>query len=284
MNNVFRRIVILFTAIIVSIAAVSTVYLSNLFKEQRVIEDVDHLSGQRIGVISAYEGDYLLSDRKDLTLLRYDTEADLLVALCYRQVDAAALTDDMARYVLRNASGFKINETPIASNGLASLFVEGSEYMQEFADFLEVFKKSGRYEEYVNKVNNDEYYDGSPLPEETGTGKVLRIGYLPDYMPTVFKDAKTNHANGSEVEIYIEFANYMNYQIEWFAESETTAVTDIAYKKIDICLAGYSEIYRAECDDSPYSDLGPTYMESSIVLLEVEDYEQLSLGAIAKEE
>jgi len=283
MNDVFKKIVVLFVSLLLIIMTISVAYFSNLFKHSRTIGDVDHLSGQRIGVITAYEGDYLLSDREDITLLRYDTQPEVLIALCYKQVDAVALTREMAEYVVNVCSGFMINEKPIAKNNLASLYKEDSKYMAEFEEFLNEYKKSGAYDLFLESIENDAYYDGSSITDETGTGEVIKIGYVLDFLPVVFEDAINHCPNGFEVEIMRQFANYKNYQIEWIKETETSGLSDVYYGKIDILLSGYTEIYRKECDNSEYVDLGPNYLESDIVLLEVEDYDNIVMGEIPEE-
>jgi len=265
------------------IGFLAAIYFKNQFANSRKIDRIDNLSGQRIGVITAYEGDYLLSDRQDITLQRYNSEADLLVALCYRQVDAAALTYDMANYVVSLSSGFKIHEQPIATNNVASMFSEGSKYMAEFEDFLQVIKENGEYDKYLERYYNNEYYDGSPITEQTGTGEIVRIGYNYNLIPIAFEDTINHCPNGSEVDIYIMFANYMNYKIEWVKEAETSGVNDLYYGKIDILLAGYSEVYREDCETSPYVDMGPSYRDSYIVLLEVEDYDNLKIGVLEED-
>jgi len=283
MNDVFKRIVILFVVLILSMATISVAYFSNLFKHSRTIEDVDHLSGQRIGVITAYEGDFLLSDREDITLLRYETQPEVLIALCYKQVDAIAFTREMAEYVVNVCTGFKINDKPIAKNNLASLYQDDSKYIGEFEEFLQEYKKSGEYDKFLESCENNAFYDGSPITEETGTGEVVRIGYILDFLPVVFEDTINHCPNGFEVEIMRQFANYKNYQIEWVKETETSGLSDVYYGKIDILLSGYTDIYRKECDNSEYVDLGPSYLASDIVLLEVEDYDNIVMGELPEE-
>jgi len=284
MNDVFKKIVVYIVTVAVVVGFLSTYYFVNQFSNSREIGDVDNLTGQRIGVITAYEGDYLLSDRDDITLQRYDTQADLLIALCYKQVDAVALTDDMAKYIVDVSTGFKINDKPIATNNVASLFRNDSKLIGEYEEFLEVIKANGEYDKFIERYQNGEYYDGSPITEQTGTGEVIKVGYLFDFIPVVFEDAINKCPNGSEVDIFIMFANYMNYKIDWVVETETSGLTDIYYGNIDCLLAGYSEIYRDECDKSEYLDMGPNYRDANIVLLEVEDYDNIKIGELKEGE
>ena len=47
----------------------------------RPITDVNNLEGRRVAVNLAWEADYYLSGRKDMTLIQYDSFADMIMAL-----------------------------------------------------------------------------------------------------------------------------------------------------------------------------------------------------------
>jgi len=283
MSNTFRRILFVFAIIAAFCIAASALFFSGLFRPAREIENVDHLTGQRIGVILAYEGDYVLSDREDITLCRYDTEADMIVALFYRQVDAVATTLDAAQYVLSKTKGLRIAEEPIDANGMATMFQEDSELMHEFNDFLAVYRETDEYRDYVSRCDSQGYYDGSPVTEETGTGKVIRLGYCIDYVPIIFYDTVNNCVNGSEADIFRRFANYMNYRIEWIEEGEVQAYLDLPAGKIDAMLDGYSDVYREECELDPTTDMSDAYRDSQIVLIEVADFGSVSVENYVQE-
>ena len=55
------------------------------------IEDVSDLGGRTVGVNLVWSADYMLSDRDDMTLVRYNTVASLVMALRYGQVDVIAM-------------------------------------------------------------------------------------------------------------------------------------------------------------------------------------------------
>lgn len=283
MNNTFKKIVILAAASLLCLS-VLTFYFVNEFRNSRAIGDVDNLSGQKIGVVSAYEGDYLLSDREDITLLRYDTESDLLVALCYQKVDAIAVATDNANYYMSVTTGLKINDKPIDHLGMCSLFEEDSNLMHEYNDFIAEFKQTEEYQEYLYRVDNQLFYDGSQTTPETGTGETINVGYITTYIPVVFKDAINKIPNGSEVEFLRLFANAHNYKINWIEVSESTTTQDLLSGKMDIILAGYSDVYRDEYDVFPVADLGDNYRECDLLLLEIEDPDNLSIGALYEEE
>ena len=66
----------------------------------RPIEDIHNLDGRRVGVGLGYSTDYLLTGRDDMALMRYDSTADMLMALRYRRVDAIAAERPVANQIM----------------------------------------------------------------------------------------------------------------------------------------------------------------------------------------
>jgi len=283
MTNTFNRILILLITSLLFVVVVSIVFFTGEIKNAKAVNNVDHLTGQRIGTPSAYEGDYVLTPRDDITLLRYDTEADCLMALYYKKIDAIALVNDGGKYLLTKSSGLKINDTPIDYSGMCTLFVKDSIWTDRFNEWLKEYKKTEEYQEYLDKADNLKFYDGSEILEETGTGETIRIGYVEDYIPVSFTDTESRLPNGSEVDIFRRFANDCNYQIKWFPITEENGSSMIVAKQIDCILVGYSDVYANEVSKSLYSELSDIYRDSKIVLLEVEDYDKFSINSYLEE-
>ena len=269
----------MFASIIVFTVAISVAFFRGDFSFAKEVSDVDALTGQRIGVMTAYESDYLLSDRSDITLKRYDSEADLMVALCYKQVDAISYIKEYGKYILKRTKGFEMVDGSLAQTGYALIYdkVRQQELADEFNEWLAVFMESDRYDEYCRKIDNIDFYDGSPITEETGTGKMIAVAYIYDYVPIVFADAKTGLPNGYETEIIRLFANDMNYKIEWVETTDSIVWNLLLAGKVDLYLGGYSELYRSEMDSSEYYGMSDNYYVTDIVLMKVSDYDNISL-------
>ena len=60
-------------------------------QKREAISDVNDLEGRRVGVALAWGPDYLLTGRDDLELIRYNTMASMVMALCYDRLDAIAV-------------------------------------------------------------------------------------------------------------------------------------------------------------------------------------------------
>lgn len=285
MNNVLKRIMIVFIINVVFIGLSIGLFFKTEFASATKITKADHLTGQRIGVVSAYEADYILTSRNDVTLYRYDSEGDTLMALCYGQVDGIAYIKETADYFLNRTTGLKeidgnlgqVGYCFIVTNRTDGLFEEYNEWVIKFID-------SDGNREIKEKLENDFYVDGSPVYEETGTGKTIKIGFIPTYMPVSFLDTQTEVANGFEVEIIKRFANDKNYKIEWIETNEEGALMLMRNKGIDFYVGGYTDVYREEFENVDYVKMAQPHLYSDIKILVVDDWDNLSILNFMEEE
>ena len=287
MNNVVRKITFMFINILVVTVVIASVFFGNELKSARQVtgENIDQLTGQRIGALTAWEADYILSGRDDITLKRYDEAGDMLMALCYKQIDAAALGSSLASYIMQKVTGLKVLDEPIDHDKYCAVqYVENKELNQQFDAWAESFYGSARSDEIREKIYNNYYSDGCGKIEETGTGEVIKVGYNIDGQPCTFIDTISGGPRGFEVDIMTMFANDNNYQIEWVEATETTVYPFIEQKKIQLYVGGYAEVYRGEFDVNPDFELSKPYLEYDIVVLVVDDWNNLSLNNYQEEE
>ena len=85
--------------------------------EYRPITDVSNLEGRRVGVMLGYEVDYALTGREDLELFRYDTIADMVMALNFDKLDALAV-DDLMWKVMSGVSVGLARVAPLRHYGI----------------------------------------------------------------------------------------------------------------------------------------------------------------------
>ena len=64
------------------------------------IDDVSDLGGRTVGVNLEWSADYMLSDRDDMTIVRYNTVASLVMALRYGHIDAIAIERPTAHDIM----------------------------------------------------------------------------------------------------------------------------------------------------------------------------------------
>lgn len=246
----------------------------------RPIEDINNLDGRRVGVVLAWSPDYLLSDREDMELMRYDMLADAVLALCYQRVDAIAIERAFSIDVTNNLEGVRVVEEPIATDQLVT-FVSNdrADVLEQFNVFIAEFKHSAEYAELMERVRGMETEFETRYVENTGTGPVLRVGMETAAYPFIDYDIEDDAHYGIDAEIITHFANAYNYQIEFVDGTYDSMIQSLAAGKLDICICGLSELYRDEVELSGRALVSDPYMDMEIVFIEIADRSQLNMVA-----
>ena len=265
MNNVLKRIIALIIAGIVFVVLISVVFLFNDVRNARTIENGDKLTGQRIGVISGWESDYYLSNRKDITLKRYDTMADLFMSLNYKQVDAIAIDSVTYAMAKRSIAGIKELDDPlVTTNYCVYVKKHDTELLNKVNDFFEYFKNSDEYDEFVEHYYDMDWINNGELTKQTGTGDTLRVGYIIDYYPFEYVEAD-GEIRGNEVELIIQLANYYNMKLEFVPATSESFAMAIKNNMVDVIIASINDMYRSETEQETSSvDTTDGYIESKI--------------------
>ncbi len=102
--------------------------------EPNFITDVNNLEGRRVGVNLSWDADYALTGRKDMELYRYDSLADMMMALGYDKVDAIAIDDMSYILISKHSTGLKKIEPEIKKTGYLWNFRE-AELRDQFNEF-----------------------------------------------------------------------------------------------------------------------------------------------------
>ena len=220
--------------------------LSNDIKYSRSDTKIDELSGKTVGVIIGWESDYLLSDREDINLKRYESAAELFMALNYKQIDVVVVDEATLMQAQGSLTGIKILGEPLTTIQYTIYIKKGDDKtMNEMNEFIDAFKKSDEYEKFVEHYYDLEWIKSGQLSEQTGTGEEIKIAYITDYYPFEYI-TENNTPEGSEVEFAIQFANYYNYRIKWVESTPNTAYMDIIAGKAQIVLTSATDVYRRE--------------------------------------
>lgn len=216
--------------------------------EYRPITDVNDLEGRRVAVNLAWEADYLLSGRKDLTLVQYDTFADIILALGYDKVDAFAVDGLVWKVFQANSSGLARVEPPCGSVGYAAYFSGGREaLMEEFNAFLEDYRRTEAYADHMARLESFDglEYVGPEIPL-TGTGETLRVATMPEEFPRAFLEAGEDVPSGFDLEALKLFANERNYQLEFYYTVYEDIIQGLRSGTYDLATGYLSDVYRAE--------------------------------------
>ena len=249
----------------------------------RPIEDVNDLEGRRVAVNLSWEADYLLNGRKDLTLVQYDSFADIILALGYDKVDAFAVDGLVWKVFQANSRGIARVEPPCGSVGYAAYFSGGrGALMEEFNAFLEGYRQTEAYADHMARLEsfNGLEYVGPEIPL-TGTGETLRVAIMAEEFPRAFLPAGEDVPAGFDLEARKLFANEGNYQLEFYYTSYTDIMQGLRSGTYDLAIGYLSDVYREEVlgagllvsdllDEIPIYFVEKTQREISVDLSEME--------------
>ena len=216
--------------------------------EYHPITDINDLEGRRVGVNLAWESDYYLSNREDMTLYRYDDTAGMILALGYDIVDALAL-DEMSWKIMNNLSdGLVIAGPPFGRTGYLLYFASDKpELMEDFNLFLAEYKKTDEYQDYLEREDAFDGVDyiGPDIPL-TGTGDTLRVAFEPEGFPRTFVRPGEDVPTGYDLEILKHYANANDLQLEFMPSNYNDAIIGLQHGLYDV-FAGYlSDVYRED--------------------------------------
>lgn len=254
-------------------------------RSYRPIDNVEDLDGRKIGVTMGYAADYILSPRdgRDMFLYRYDTNADMLMALCYRQVDAIVV-DALTWQVINSSNkGLHRVEEPAAMDGSILYSQRNKADLRDaFNEFIAEYRQTEAYADLAERIQN---FDGSNYAyhsqEMTGTGRKVIMGYDMECYPFCFVTAG-GEMQGFEVELMIAFANANNYQLELVPSAELDMYMGIENNKYDMIFGQISIAYAGEAELIGIPTTDP-YFERPLYFVEVDDLSQVEIGEMLEE-
>lgn len=213
--------------------------------EPNLITDINDLKGMKVGVNLSWESDYALTGRDDMQLYRYDSTADMILALGYDKIDAICMDEMMWKLMEGCSSGLIRIEPDVKQTGYIWIFND-EKLKNEFNEFLKEFKKTPEYETFVNreKAYDGEYVD--PEISRTGNGRVLRVAFDLAGYPRAFFNPGEDEPMGFDFEPLILFANAKNYQLECIGTNYDDAMIGIQNGIYDISGGYTSTEYAGE--------------------------------------
>ena len=212
------------------------------------ITDVSDLDGRRVGVGIACDTDYALTGRKDLTLVRYDELANILLALQYDKVDVMALDALLWRFTASSHKGLRAVEPAFATSGYTVYFrSEVSELRDEFNEFLSRYRQSEAFRDFEARLGafDGEHYNGPDI-ELTGTGRVLRVAVDAAGFPRSFAEADGHTPSGYDLEALKLFANEKNYRLSFVISGYDDMIYGLQAGNYDIAAGFLSDLRDAD--------------------------------------
>lgn len=251
------------------------------FKSYRPITDVNNLDGRKIGVNLGLAADYILSPRDgdDLYLCRYDSAADILLALYYRQIDAICC-DSLSWGVMESTTqGFKRCEEYVAMDGFLAYVNPEKEYIRDkLNEFLKYYKTTSAYEAIMKSVNDLSTYGAEfgRNSDKNGTGEKVTVAYSADCYPSSYPDTDGT-ALGYDVELLYDFAAYSNYEIEFVPTSYQDMCMGTLMGRYDIGIGCISLSYKEDAEVIGILPSDVLY-DVPLYLVEIADPDNLEIG------
>lgn len=216
--------------------------------EPNLITDVNDLEGRRVGVNLAWEPDYYLTGRDDLVLVRYDTLADMILALRFNKIDAFATDRLLVQMLLAASDGLTAIEPPFGEVNYTLFFKPKSDaLLGEFNAFLAAYRQSEAFEDHIARLEafDGTDYDGPDIPL-TGTGPVLRVAIDAEGFPRSFPDTDEDVPIGFDLEALKAFANERDYRLEFAVSNYEDIVFGLKSGIYDIGAGYLSDIFKNE--------------------------------------
>ncbi|MBO4628003.1 MAG: transporter substrate-binding domain-containing protein [Lachnospiraceae bacterium] len=212
------------------------------------IADISDLDGRRVGVGIACDTDYALTGRGDLTLVRYDELANILLALQYDKVDAMALDELLWKFTASSHKGLRAVTPAFATSGYTVYFrSEVSELRDEFNEFLARYRQSDAFRDFQARLAafDGEHYNGADI-ELTGTGRALRVAVDAAGFPRSFAEADGRTPSGYDLEALKLFANEKNYKLEFVISGYDDMIYGLQGGIYDIAAGFLSDLRDAD--------------------------------------
>ena len=221
------------------------------------------LNGKNVAVIIGSIQDIAVTDMAPgANILRMATQTDLLAALENGKADAAggeSLTLMFNKELLEKVDSVGAGLTPIPIGACYRL--DNTELQQDFNRFLAEIRSDGTYQQILDRWSNADDPSALEIPQQRGTGRVLRVATYPAMPP--FNFINTGKPSGLEPELLTEWANRRNWQLEYLIMDFAAQIPAVQTGKADMAMGAIS-VTEERQKQVLFSD---GYIDSHIVLM-----------------
>ena len=221
------------------------------------------LDGKRVGVVIGSIQDIAVTEMSPgANIQRVATFTDMIAALETGKVDVVG-SENLT--ILCNRELF--NKVDTISTGLPSIPIAAcfrlgdTELQQDFNQFLAEIKSDGTYKKIVDQWWSVDDPSTLPIPQNTGTGRVLRVATFPAVPPLNF--VSVGKESGVEPSILTEWANRRGWKLEYLIMDFASQIPAVQTGKADMAMGAIS-ITEERQKQVLFSD---GYFESHILML-----------------
>lgn len=237
------------------------------------------LRGKRIGVILGYSSDYVLTNEYEgVEIRRFDNFSDMILALHFRQVDAAAMEMDEAYVFCRLQPEYMIYGTFVENEPYSYILnPKNQELNDQFNSWLAGFRETDTYADIIRRVKEsaERAFPARYIENEGSGDNILRVQVYDGWEPVSYVNTGNNRWEGADVEVMIHFANSLGAGVEFFPTgSWTQALLDLSSGKVDIFACPESIKIKTDIEMGETIKLSdPVWDKEIVFLVKRADYE-----------
>lgn len=124
-----------------------------IVNKDSLIKDIHNLEGNSVGVVLGCTGDIIATEMKDkITLYRYNTTSESIMALNANKIDVVILDSEPAKNFVKANSNLKLIDGELAQEDYAiAVSKENKSLIEKIDNALVTLKKNGIFEKLSNK-------------------------------------------------------------------------------------------------------------------------------------
>ena len=221
------------------------------------------LKGKNVAVIIGSIQDIAVTNMApDANILRMATLTDMLAALKNGKVDVVgeeSLTLIFSKDLMSKVDSVSSGLSPIPIGACFKL--NNAELQQDFNSFLADIRRDGTYQKIYDRWQKSEDPTAMTLPQQRGTGRILRVATYPAMPPLNF--ICSGKLSGMEPDLLTEWANRRNWQLEFLVMDFAAQIPAVQTGKADMAMGAIS------CTEERQKQVlfSDGYMDSHIVMI-----------------
>lgn len=202
------------------------------------LSDIRNLDGKDVAVVIGTVHDkYLSSHYPEITIKHLESNLDLGLAVKTGQVTASLLDYYMARKIVENNPELDILQKDVFTEEMGMIFNRDDHVLPaQFNVFLKEIKRTGVYDEILDRWLNSTKDTRLPELPENGENGVLRIGVTGIIEP--FNFIQNRELVGIDVELAKRFAAFIGKKPEISTMTFTGLLSATSSGKVDMACSG----------------------------------------------
>lgn len=202
--------------------------------EVRVFNHIDDVRQARIGVVlGTLQDDFATNEMPDAEVVRFETEADLILSLQQKKCDVIMLDQTIFDFLkLQNPEIVQVPSDLSSEYYGIGFNKKDLQLHAQFNDFLKEIQSNGIYQDIYDRWIKNSLDSDMPEISSYTKGKQLRVAVTNTLYPFAFmKDQKLV---GFDIELIMRFAQKIQRPIEFHAVNFSSLIASLQSGRVDI--------------------------------------------------